>query len=493
VILLWLQSPEHCPRVWVLLFQNRYWPGIARVSSAWWDWNAAATISKICRDLRHRPVRPPQTKQERESQMRMQGPSEAALPPVDTINLYDPEQYRSGMPHYVWATLRQSAPVWRQETPNGIPFWSLTRYDDVLWALKDTDHFSSESGTLLAVIEGDAAGGRTILLTDPPAHTFLKSPIARLMSRHTEPSHVAAIDANVRRLVEPCLDGGQHDFARLVAVLPMAAAGAVLGIPPEYWADVARWTMTGLAPEDPAFATGAPTETLRVAHHLLFSIFEEVIAQRRRKPADDLITALCELDFGGRRLTSEEVLLNCYTLAMGTNSTTPHVAAHMMLALLERPAAWRAVQADRRLVPLAVEEVCRWTSPTNHLMRRTTTEVEIRGVHIPAGAPVCLWIASANRDEIMFADPFEFHPARRPNPHIAFGLGTHYCIGARAARMVLGILLDELVTRFDRFELDGEPVHLYSNFVNGLSALPVMAYPRTASSVSEPAHAGGVR
>ncbi|MEV4224410.1 cytochrome P450 [Nonomuraea sp. NPDC049725] len=423
--------------------------------------------------------------------MRMDGPPEAPLPPLEAVDLYDPERYRSGTQHSAWAALRREAPVHRQETPTGIPFWSLTRYDDVVAVLKNTRRFSSESGTLLSVIEGDAAGGQTILLTDPPEHTYLKSPIAKLMSRHTTRAHVEAIDANVRALLTPCLEGGPHDFAELMSVLPMAAAGRALGIPREYWPDVARWTMTGLAPEDPAFATGSPAETLRAAHHQLFLVFEEIIEQRRRRPADDLITVLSTLDFGGRKLTTDEILLNCYTLAMGTNSTTPHVAAQMMLAFLENPRAWRAVQEDRSLIPTAVEEVCRWATPTNHLMRRTTAPVEIHGVPIPADAPVCLWIASANRDENVFADPYRFQPDRARNPHIAFGLGTHYCTGARAARMVLGALLDEMVTRFDRFDPAGEPRHLYSNFVNGLGSLPVIAHPKVRSEAAVPM--GGLR
>src|SRR5207302_7769622 len=140
-------------------------------------------------------------------------------------------------------------------------------------------------------------------------------------------------------------------------------------------------------------------QTLRLAHHQLFSLFEEIIAHRRKHPADDLITALCTLDFGGRRLTTQEILLNCYTLAMGTNSTTPHVAGNMLLALLDNPDAWRAVQDDHRLIPSAVEEACRWATPTNHLMRRTTVDVRVSDTTIPAGDPVCLWIASANRDD----------------------------------------------------------------------------------------------
>ncbi|WP_181765207.1 cytochrome P450 [Streptomyces albidus (ex Kaewkla and Franco 2022)] len=412
--------------------------------------------------------------------MRMYGPSAGdRLPPPETIDLYAPETFRSASQHPAWAALRTEAPVWRQETPDGTPFWSVTRYKDVVELLRNTDDFSSETGTLLSVIHGDDAGGKTILLTDPPVHTYIKAPVAKLMSTRMTFDHTDRIAANVRRLVQPCLEGGTHDFARLMNVLPMAAAGEVLGVPEEYWSDVATWTMTGLAPEDPAFATGTPKQTLQMAHHQLFSLFSELVADRRRNPGDDLISVLLQLDFGGRPMTTDEVLLNCYTFAMGTNSTTPHVACQMMLAMLEHPEAWDALQKDPGLIITAVEEVARWATPTNHLMRRTTREVEMAGSVIPEGAPVCAWLASANRDETVFRDPYEFDPARKPNPHIAFGIGTHYCTGARAARMVLRILLEELVTRFDRFEPDGEPEHLYSNFVNGMSSLPVTAYPKS--------------
>jgi cytochrome P450 len=409
-------------------------------------------------------------------------PAPDAVTDVTQIDLDAPEAYRSGSPHGSWAALRRSSPVWWQRTAAGVEFWSLTRYADIVAVLKDTTRFTSSSGTLLAVIDGDPAGGHTILLTDPPEHTYLKSPIAKLMTRHNAPAHVERIATTVRALARQFLDGEPHDFAELMSVLPMAAAGTALGVPEEHWADVARWTMTGLAPEDPAFATGTPAETVRTAHNQLLGLLNEIIEERRLRPGDDLITALCSLDFAGRLLTTDEVLLNCYTLAMGTNSTTPHVASHLMLALIERPEAWRMLREDRGLVPLAVEEAVRWASPTNHLMRRATVDVRIHGRTIPAGAPVCLWLASANRDDAVFDRPYDFIPTRKPNPHIGFGAGTHYCIGARAARMVISTLLDELLDKFDRFTLAGEPRHLYSNFVNGMSSLPLVGQPRVQLS-----------
>ena len=422
----------------------------------------------------------------------MSSPEDAGSLLADDIDVYDPGLYQRGEPHAAWAALRRRAPVTRHRSDGGTPFWSVTRYAECTRALMDPEVFSSSSGTMLAVVDGDAASGQTILLTDPPEHTYLKSPIARLMSRHTAPGLVADITANVRGLVEPCLAGGRHDFARLIAPLPMAAVGHLLGVPPGLWAEVARWTMTGLAPEDPAYAAGSPAETLRLAHHELFALFTGLIEERRESAADDLISALCALDFGGRKLTAEEVLLNCYTLAMGTNSTTPHVAGQLMLVLAEQPEVWRRLRAEPALVPTAVEELLRWATPTNHLLRRATRDTELGGVQIAAGDAVCLWIASANRDEDVFDRPFRFDPSRRPNPHIAFGLGTHYCTGARAARLVLTVLLTYLLEHFERFELVEEPRHLRSNFVNGLSSLIVEAFPLERPGERIPVPAAGI-
>lgn len=391
------------------------------------------------------------------------------------IDLHDPDRYGEGCQHPAWSLLRAEAPVWRQRTPDGTEFWSLTRHADIVAALRDTTTFSSVSGNMLQVIGGDQAGGHTIVLTDPPAHTYLKSPITKLMTRHTTPEHLRRITDEVATLLRPLLDGRQHDFAAIVAALPMAVAGPVLGIPERHWDDVARWTMAGIVPHDPAYATGTAAQTTLLAHHELFTVFHDLIRRRGDGSADDLATALCDLDFGGRPLTEEEVLMNWYTLAMGTNATTPHAASHMLLAFLEFPSVWRALKADPGLVPTAIEEALRWGTPTHHVMRRTTRPVRLHGSTIPANAPVCLWLASANRDEMVFDSPFEFDQRRHPNPHVSFGIGTHYCTGARAARALLTALLEEMLVRFDEFSLAGPPQHLRSNFVNGMSALPVVA------------------
>lgn len=403
--------------------------------------------------------------------------------PLDMINLLDPEQFRTGLPTASLATLQDRAPVWRHDTSNGAGFWCVTRYDDVWEVLRDDRRYTSEQGTILDVLDGDPAGGKTINLMDRPKHTWIREPTMRTMTVRQIDEHTDAIRSRLRELLAPCLTGELVDFAERIRPLAMTALGDVMGIPRESWHDVARWAMAGVAPTDPAFSTGSAASTLGVVHHSLFAILGSLIRERRARPGSDLISVLLDLDFGGRPLPQELVLLNCYSFLMGANTTTPHVASHLVLVLAERGDVWRAVSDDRALIESTVEEALRWATPTNHLMRRAKAPLTIGDVRIGGGEAVSAWLAAGNRDGRVFQDACEFEPRRSPNPHVAFGVGPHYCVGAPIARLVLALLLDELVTHVERIELRGEPTHLASNFINGITHLPVVFHPRRASAV----------
>jgi cytochrome P450 len=260
--------------------------------------------------------------------------------------------------------------------------------------------------------------------------------------------------------------------------LPMTAVGEIMGIPEGLWTDIPRWAMAGVAPADPDFAMGSQEQTLSRAHYELFALFSELIKQRRRRPGDDLISVLISLDFGGRRMDEQQVLVNCYSFLMGAVTTTPHVASHMLLGLIEQPQAWSTVRARPSLVRSTVEEALRWASPTNHLMRRVVAPHQFGDVRLEPGELVCAWVASANRDSSVFAHPYRFDPARSPNRHLALGAGVHRCIGGWAAQVALAFLVEEMTARLDGFELAGDVTHLYSNFINGITHLPVKLHPR---------------
>jgi cytochrome P450 len=197
-----------------------------------------------------------------------------------------------------------------------------------------------------------------------------------------------------------------------------------------------------------------------------------------------LISLLTRMEVDGRPATDEEVLVNCYAFIMGANPTIPQAASHLVLLAGRQPEIWERVRARRTLLPTALEELLRWSSPVNHLLRKATEEVVIGEVVVPAGGLVAAWIASANRDEAVFADPDSFDPARQPNPHVAFGYGSHRCIGSAAARTGLRLLIDEMATAVKSIELGGEVRHLASNFLNGITSLPVILHPADGSGPS---------
>jgi cytochrome P450 len=405
-------------------------------------------------------------------------PDDEHADPLAGIDLHDPDRYATGAQHGAWHRLRRDAPIWRQETADGIPFWSVTRYRDVAAVLMDDKKFSSAHGTILAVAGGDSAGGCTINLMDQPRHADVRLPTMRLMSTHASRQRVGRVRAHVRRLVADTFDaGGTVDIAGLMLRLPMTAVGETIGLPVDGWDEVPRWAMAGVAPDDPHYADGPAAATLKKAHHRLIAIFSELIRQKQATPGDDIVSVLLDLDFGGRPMDHREVLLNCYSFAMGAVTTTAQVASHLILALAERPDAWRELRADPGLVPGVVEESLRWASPTNHLLRRVVGPVDLAGTRLEPGELVAAWVASANRDDAVFARPYEFDPRRSPNPHLAFGVGAHRCIGGPPAQVVLGVLLEEMIARLAGFQVAGPVTHLRSNFINGITSLPMELRP----------------
>lgn len=398
---------------------------------------------------------------------------------LEEIDLFDAERYATADRHGVWRTLRDKAPVWQQATPDGSDFWSLTTYPDCDRILRDHQTFSSEDGTILASVGvGDTAGGQTITLMDPPAHTQIRRPAMRLLGGSGVRARMDLVTQRVRELAAPLADGGSLDFAALVELLPMTMFGDLMGVPRELWAPIARAAGASIAPEDPTYSAGQPVEqTMIDAHYQLFALFSDALAYRRQHPGDDLLTILDHLEIGEQRLDDRQIMLNCYSYVLGAHSTTPHVAAHTLRVLAERPELWAQVTADRNLLPALIDEGARWTSPTHHLVRRATTDVEVHGERIAAGDWVCAWVASANRDEQVFSNPYQFQLNRTPNPHLSFGAGAHFCIGTHLSRAALSILFGFIVDSLDRVEV-GEPTHLRSNWINGLSRQPIVAYRR---------------
>jgi len=398
---------------------------------------------------------------------------------LDNVDLMDPHLYSAGDPHPIWHALRVREPVRWQSVDDGLGFWSVTRLADAERVLRDHEQFTSQRGTLLNILgKDDPAGGRQMAATDPPRHTRMREPVQRALAVRSINRHQDRIRAEVRALLAPAASGEPYDFAAAMMTLPMAVIGVIMNLPPEDWSRLTRLTTMSIAPDDPEFRLpGGSEATLVTAHRELFAYFQDIVTQRRRALGDDLISMLLTMEVNGRNLGLGEILSNCYSLLLGANVTTPCVpnAAVAALAGTATLADW---MAHPELVMSGVEEALRWSSPAIHFMRYATTDLRLGDQDIRAGDAVVAWLASANRDEQEFTDPFTFDIRRRPNRHIAFGVGAHYCVGHSVARASLRVLFEELLTGFEELELVGEPDHLCSNFVAGIKHMRVVGRPR---------------
>jgi cytochrome P450 len=401
---------------------------------------------------------------------------------LDTVDLFDLDLYSSGDPHPVWDVMRAKSPLHHQVLADGREFWSVTRYDDVCRVLGDHREFTSERGTVPTHLgTDDPAAGKLITSTDPPRHTQVRRAIgAKLTARA-----VAPWEERIRRTIvgflEPALDGEPFDLAERALLLPAMVTGPLLGIPERDWAELVQLTAMVTAPSDPHFKHGSEAATLAIAHHELITYVTAWVQRRRATGGDDgsLLDHLMNLHAGDARLTDEEIALDGYSILLGANVTTPHTVSGTVQALIERPEQLARAQADLSLVPNLVEEGLRWTSAACNFMRYAVGDTAIGGGTVPAGGAVVAWIGSANRDEIQFPDPHVFDIARPgAKRQVAFGFGPHFCIGGPLARMTLRVFFEELLRRFGSIETAGEPEHLRSFFIAGLTHLPIVAQKR---------------
>jgi cytochrome P450 len=398
--------------------------------------------------------------------------SQQIEPPFE-INLADPRLYSDGDPHEVWRWLRMNDPV-RWHPAGDLPgFWILTTYDDVLAVYRDPDAFSSEKGILLRPEEygPDPGGGRTLALTDPPRHRQLRGLVHDRFVLRSVRSLEAEIRGIAREVVLQALERERCDFVTDVAArIPLYVICNMMGVPRSEWEHLLELTTLAFGGSDP--------ETRSLAHMDILQYFTELVAERGKRPADDLVSILATTEVDGRKLTPDEILLNCDNLLVGGTENTRIAAAGGMEALLQHPDQWQTLSEKPDLLPSAVEEVLRWTSTATHIMRTATRSTVIRDRHIQAGERVTLWNPSANRDENVFPDPDRFDVGRRPNRHLALGSGEHFCLGGTLARAELRFLYEELLTTTRHIELDGVPTRLSSIVVNGLDRMPVRMVPR---------------
>jgi cytochrome P450 len=299
--------------------------------------------------------------------------------------------------------------------------------------------------------------GVLLNMMDDPRHTQIR----RLLTPSVAPRALRSIEEDLRRraadIIDAALSKGNCDFlVDVAAELPLQAVAQLVGVPQEDRHELMNWANVTLDYEDRE--VGETTERLAAAQARMFEYGTGLLAQKRTRPEEDLLSVVTHAMIDGEPLTENEQRMFFSLIIAAGSETTRNSIAIGMLAMAENPDAWRRLQRDRSVLPIAVEEMLRWASSTPYNRRTATRDVVLAGQHIKAGDKVTLWWASANRDESAFAHPYRFDITRHPNPHLAFGRGGHFCLGAALARMEMRVMFDALADRVADVTLTGPVV-----------------------------------
>lgn len=397
--------------------------------------------------------------------------------------LFDPVAYgRRGYPHETFRRLRHADPVHWYEGYAPLPFWALTRRAEIVEVARQPERFSSVPR--FHIVAGadygeDPREVRVITQMDPPEHGARRA----LASRRFTPRALRPLEPAVEAVTRRVLDdleargsAGECDFVEAIAApLAIGVIARLMDLPEADWPRLYRWTneMTGPADPDQRRPGETPQDTRLRATEAVFDYFGGIVEARREAGGDDLVSHLARARVDGEPLDRHELLSYYLLLVAGGNETTRNALSGGLLALFEHPEQWRRLAADPALVVPACEEILRWTTPVIHNARTAVADVELAGVRIREGDTLVLFWPSANRDEAVFEAPDAFRIDRHPNPHIAFGIGEHHCLGAHLARMELRCALRGLVARLDRLEPAGPAERLASSSVGGVKRLPV--------------------
>jgi cytochrome P450 len=398
------------------------------------------------------------------------------------VDLTDLDTFVNGFPHDLFRIHREISPVWWHEptvhTPDGEGFWSVATYDEVLEVLRDPATYSSETG-------GDRRYGGTIIQDLPVAGIVLNmmddprhARIRRLVTRGLSPAAVRALEAELRRRMRRLLDAVPPTCDFLVDVaaeLPMQAICLLLGVPESdrhFLFDAVEHIFD--IPDETDFMSMSPQR--QAATQQLFEYGAALIEEKRASPRADMLSTVihAELpDENPSRLSDEELSAFFLLIFSAGAETTRNAVAGAMLAFTECPDQLHSLRTGRVDMATTTEEILRWTTPSPSKRRTATAACELGGHHITPGQKVVVWEGSANRDPKRFARPDVFDLSREPNPHLAFGHGVHFCLGAHLARLEIRIALQEVLRAFVSFTLCGEPVWTRSNRHTGIRHLPI--------------------
>ncbi len=396
------------------------------------------------------------------------------------FDLTDPSVLAAGRPDEDFAELRRTAPVSWISQPRGSSgfddegYWAVTKHADVMAVSRDTDTFSSWENTAIVRFRHDIGREniemqRAVLLNiDPPYHTKIRTIVARGFTPRAVNTLRNALAERAERIVHEAKASGNGEFVTDIACeLPLQAIAELMGVPQEDRGKIFDWSNRMVGYDDP----DVTDEPLMVAMELL--AYAMTMAQdRAERPRDDIATKLISAEIDGNHLTIDEFGFFMILLAVAGNETTRNAITHGMLAFFDHPEQWELFKAERPRT--FVDEVIRWATPVNVFQRTATRDVEFGGQQIRKGDRVCIFYGSANFDEDVFTNPYEFDIMRNPNPHLGFGgSGAHYCLGANLARLEIELMFNAIADQIPNIRKLAEPVRLHSGWVHGIKSLPV--------------------
>ncbi len=391
------------------------------------------------------------------------------------IDAYNPDNYLQGIPHEQFAWLRANDPVHWHAHPEGGGYWALSKHADVMEVSRDNKTFSAQKGFVLVDdlpedILGMAQG--QLLGMDPPNH----GPIRRAVITRFTSKMLAGLEPKVRELTRGIMsaarDISEVNFVEsLAGDLPTAVICSMLEIPEDMWRQIRDWSDMQTSASDPDL--GGTPEEVNQASVAMGTYGFELACERKGKGGGDLITLLTTQEVDGHLVDEAEFASLFIQITVAGNETTRGLICSGMHELMKQPELYQRLKNNPDQIPLAVEEMLRWSCPLHYFRRTALRDTEIRGQKIAEGDKVVMLYSSANFDEEVFDDPMTFNIARDPNPHMSFGHGIHLCLGANLARMEARIFLEEFFAHFAGIEMTGEPKYIRSNMVNGFKDMPV--------------------
>lgn len=410
------------------------------------------------------------------------------------FDLTDPECFAKRDPHPVWKRMRAEDPIQWGTGRIKRGFWSITRYEDALTVYRDPVTFSSQRYSVglpsnpeaEQMLSPEMRGcGQMLIGTDPPRHNAMR----KRFNDAFLPRAVMQLESSGRRIVSEVIDAvaqrGECDFVVDVAArLPMAIICEMMAIPRSDWDSMFKWANMVIGGEDPEYQVGGSAMQTSMEGGMQLFMYCLNLAKNRRddNPARDLLSVIGTAKLDGVLLNDTEIGHNAVMFILGGLETTRNAISGGVLELIGNPEQWKRLAQTPALMPAAIEEILRWTSPITHIMRTATRDFEWRGRKIRDDDWIAIWNPSANRDEEVFADPYRFDIARNPNNHLAFGMGEHFCIGAHLARLELRLMLEEVMRRMPDLRLAGEIERLTSIQVSGIKHMPVKFTPGKAAA-----------